>query len=67
MTVLLPVLWIRDILVRIHWLTDADPGLDPDPAFFVSGLQDVDKNILFFFKVFCLLLFDGTITSVFKY
>jgi hypothetical protein len=36
-----------------------------DPALFVSGFQDANKN-KFFFQVFCLLLFEGTFTSVFK-
>ncbi len=38
----------------------ADPydGLtDPDPALFVSELQDA--KIIFFLKFFCLLLFEG--------
>ncbi len=35
-----------------------DPDADPDPAIFVSDLQDVN--------VFCLLLFEGTFTSFFK-
>jgi hypothetical protein len=32
-----------------------DPDPDPDPVFFVGDLQDVNK------KVFCLLLFEGTL------
>jgi hypothetical protein len=36
-----------------------DPDADPDPAIFVSDLQDVKKK-------FCLLLFEGTFTSFFK-
>jgi hypothetical protein len=37
-----------------HWLTDPDlypnqdPASDPDPAFFISGLQDAKK--VFFSK-----------------
>jgi hypothetical protein len=38
---------------------------DPDPAIFVSDLEDGNKNI-FFFYVFCLLLFEGTFTSFFN-
>jgi hypothetical protein len=38
---------------------DPDSDTDPDPAIFVSDLQDVNK-------VFCLLLFEGTFTSFFK-
>jgi hypothetical protein len=49
--------WLRihEILVRIRipdqypWLIDPDPGSDPDPAIFVSDLQDVNKNFSFFF------------------
>jgi hypothetical protein len=66
---LLPMLWIRDILVRIRirgsgtsWYGSgsADPGhfgTDPDtePALFVSGFQNVNKKK----GVFCLLLFEG--------
>jgi hypothetical protein len=39
---------------------DPDPDSDPDadPAIFVIDLQDK--------KVFCLLFFEGTITSFFK-
>jgi hypothetical protein len=36
---------------------------DPDPALFVSDLQDAKKKE--FFLGFCLLLFEGTFTSVF--
>jgi hypothetical protein len=47
-----------------HVGTDSDPDAhqwltDPNPAFFVSGWQDANKN-KFFSKLFCLLLFDGT-------
>jgi len=38
-----------------------DPAADPDPAIFVSDLQDVNKKYFF-----CLLLFEGTFTSFFK-
>ncbi len=38
---------------------DADPDANPDPAIFVSELQDINK-------IFCLLLFEGTFTSFFK-
>jgi len=33
---------------------DPDPEADPDPAFFLSDLQEVNKVF------FCLLLFEGT-------
>jgi hypothetical protein len=35
--------------------------MDPDPAMFVIRLQDANKNYFF-----CLLLFEGTVTSFFK-
>jgi hypothetical protein len=38
-----------------------EPEADPEPAIFVSDLQDVSKKIFF-----CLLLFEGTFTSFFK-
>jgi hypothetical protein len=41
-----------------------DTDADPDPAIFVSGLQDVNK--IFFSKLFCLFLFEDTFTSFFK-
>ncbi len=34
---------------------------DPDPASFVSDLQDVNKKLFF-----CLSLFEGTLSSFFK-
>jgi hypothetical protein len=64
------VLRIRVILVRID--PDPDPRIcttDPDRALYVFGLQDANKNKWFlklFFKVFCLLIFEGTFTSVFN-
>jgi hypothetical protein len=39
---------------------DPDPEADPDPAIFLSDLQEVKKN---YFCFFCLLLFEGTFTS----
>jgi hypothetical protein len=63
-----PVLWIRDILVRIRIRGSAPltcgPDPAPDPAFFNSGCQMPTKKI--FIKVFLLILFEGTLTSVFK-
>jgi hypothetical protein len=41
-----------------------DPNADPDPAIFVGDLQGGNKK--FFSQFFCLLLFEGTITSFFK-
>ncbi len=46
----------------------ADPwhvGVDPDPIFVIE-LQDANKKLPYFFKFFCLLLFEGTFTSFFK-
>ncbi len=43
----------------------ADPCIwlmDPDPFIFIINLQDATN----FLKVFCLLLFKGTFTSIFK-
>jgi hypothetical protein len=39
--------------------------MDPDRAIFVIALQDAQKK-LFKQKFFCLLLFEGTLTSLFK-
>ncbi len=59
---------IRDIFLdtdpRIRtdlWLTDPAS----DPAFFVSDLQDANKNN-FPLRFLCLFLFEGTFTSFFK-
>ncbi len=38
-----------------------DPDADPNPAVFVSDLQDVNKKLFF-----CLKLFEGTFSSFFK-
>ncbi len=35
-------------------------GSDPDPAIFVTDLQDASKKLIF--NTFCLLLFEGTFT-----
>ncbi len=47
------------------WLMDPDPDADPGPAI-ISSLTFKMLKKLIFFKVFCLLLFEGTFTSVFK-
>ncbi len=57
------VLRIHEILVptdpdtapRVHTPTLMDPDSDPDPAIFLSDLQDVKKS-------FCFLLFEGKFT-----
>jgi hypothetical protein len=41
--------------------------MDLDPAIFVIDLQDANKKLGIFSKLFCLLLFEGTFTSFFKY
>ncbi len=38
-----------------------DPDPAPDPALFVSGLQDANKEI-----IVCLFLFEGTFISFFN-
>jgi hypothetical protein len=44
-----------------------DPDSDSDPAIFVNDLQDANKmKKLIKKKDFCLLLFEGTFTSIFK-
>jgi hypothetical protein len=42
--------------------------MDPDPAIFISDLQDDNKKkkLKFLKKFSCLLLFGGTFTSFFK-
>jgi hypothetical protein len=64
---------IHDILVWIRIrtrgsmpLTNINSDPDPDPAFFVIDLQDVNKKLIHLKKCFCLLLFEGTFTSFFK-
>jgi hypothetical protein len=39
--------------------------MDPDPAIFITDLQDANKN-KFPKRIFCILLFEGTFTSFFK-
>jgi hypothetical protein len=39
---------------------------DPDPAIFVTDLQDTQQKINLKQKFFCLLLSEGTFTSFFK-
>ncbi len=46
------------------YLWPMDPIANPDPAIFVSDLQDVNKND-FFPKFLCLFPFEGTFTSFF--
>jgi hypothetical protein len=39
---------------------------DADPSIFIIGLQDAHKKLTFLEKFFCILLFEGTITSFSK-
>jgi hypothetical protein len=39
---------------------EQDPDADPDPAIFVIDLQETIKKQIFY-KIFCLLLFEGTV------
>jgi hypothetical protein len=64
---------IHDILVWIRIrgsmpLTNGSGSwiLDPDPAIFVTDLQDANKKIILVTNFFCRLLFEGTFTSFFK-
>jgi hypothetical protein len=47
------------------WLMDLYPESDPDPAIFITDLQDANKKLILK-KLFCILLFEGTFTSFFK-
>ncbi len=40
--------------------------MDPDPAIFVSDLQDINQQKKFFLSSFYILLFEGTFTWFFK-
>jgi hypothetical protein len=44
---------------------DPDPVANPDPAIFISDLQDANKKLIFVEKFFCILLFEGIFTSFF--
>ncbi len=58
---------ICNIFARIRIRGSVPYGLtDPDPALFVSDLQDTNKKYCFSFKVFGLLLFEGKFTSFFE-
>jgi hypothetical protein len=39
---------------------------DPDPAIFVSDLQDINRKLFFLLRFFAVLLFEGTFASFFK-
>ncbi len=38
---------------------------DSDPAIFIIDLQDANKKLIYK-KIFCILLFEGTFSSIFK-
>ncbi len=40
--------------------------LDPNPAIFVIDLEEANKKLIKNKKFFCLLLFEGTFTTLFK-
>jgi hypothetical protein len=44
---------------RIH--AGYDPHADPDPSTLISDLQDANKKQIFKEKLFCILLFEGTV------
>ncbi len=45
---------------------DPDSDSDPDSSIFIINLQDINKKLIK--KIFfCLLLFEGTMTSFLKY
>jgi hypothetical protein len=41
---------------------NSDPDADPDPAIFVIDLQDASKKLIFFYKGFLLITYEGTFT-----
>jgi hypothetical protein len=43
-----------------------DPDPDSDPAIFVIELQDASKKLVLYHNFFCLLLFEGRFTLIFK-
>jgi hypothetical protein len=45
---------------------DPAPDSNPDPVVFVIDLQDASKKLIFEYNFFCLLLFEGTLTSFLK-
>ncbi len=51
-------------VLRIHDTFWCGAGSDPGPAFFVTDLQDANKQ--FFSKFFFLFLIEDTFTSFFK-
>jgi hypothetical protein len=42
-------------------------GCGYNPPIFVIGLQEANKKLIFIKKLFCLLIFEGTFKSFFKY
>jgi hypothetical protein len=62
--VLRPVLWIRGILVRIRIRGSVSRTSGSGSCFFRQWLTRCQQKIGFFSRVFCLLHFEGTCTSV---
>ncbi len=69
----IPVLGIRDILVRIRRSADPyhrhpEPALDPDPALFLSSFQDATINKIFLVAHFYLMvhLHQSVIKKLYK-
>jgi hypothetical protein len=63
------VFWIHDIFLWI-WIwtrgsmlltNDPNSDPDPDPAIFVTDLQDANKKLICLKKFFCFLLFECTL------
>jgi hypothetical protein len=40
---------------------------DADPSIFIIDLQNANKKLIFLKKFSCIVLFEGTSTSFFKY
>ncbi len=59
---------IHDILlwIQIQICGLMDPDADPNPAVLIIDLQDANKKLIFWKKLFFALLFEGTFTSFFK-
>jgi hypothetical protein len=43
-----------------------DPDADPDPSVFIIDLQDAQQKTNLKKKFFCILFFEGTLTSFFN-
>jgi hypothetical protein len=54
-------------VLRIHGAKPLTSRFGSGPSIFVIDLQDANKKLIFIKRFFCLLLFEGTFTSFFKY